>query len=77
LIFDLSDGSSLHVTNARWLTPGRYEIEGAGLVPDIEVELTDQDREQERDPQLERAIAYLRGDAETGVSASSEGKITE
>jgi carboxyl-terminal processing protease len=77
LIFDLSDGSSLHVTNARWLTPGRHEIEGAGLVPDIEVELLDQDRQQERDPQFERAIDYLRGDAEGGAPVSSEGKLTE
>jgi carboxyl-terminal processing protease len=77
LIFDLSDGSSLHVTNARWLTPGRHEIEGAGLVPDIEVELTDQDRQQERDPQLDRAIVYLGGDGEGGAPAASEGKIVE
>ncbi len=77
LIFDLSDGSSLHVTNARWLTPSRHEIEGAGLVPDIEVELVDQDRQQERDPQLDRAIVYLRGDAEGGASVLSEEKITE
>ena len=46
-------------------------------MPDIEVGLTDQDRQQERDPQLDRAIAYLRGDLEGGVSASSEEKFTE
>jgi carboxyl-terminal processing protease len=59
LIFDLSDGSSVHVTNAHWLTPNRREINGVGLTPDITVELTDQDREEGRDPQLARAIAYL------------------
>jgi carboxyl-terminal processing protease len=59
LIFDLSDGSSLHVTNARWLTPNRQEIDGVGLSPDLEIEITDADRQNERDPQLERAIAYL------------------
>jgi carboxyl-terminal processing protease len=59
LIFDLSDGSSLHVTNAVWLTPSRHAIEGAGLKPDIEIALTDEDRQQERDPQLDAAIAYL------------------
>jgi carboxyl-terminal processing protease len=56
LIYDLSDGSSLHVTASRWLTPDRHLIDGAGLTPDIEVILTDQDREQGRDPQLEQAI---------------------
>jgi len=60
LIFDLSDGSSVHVTNARWLTPSRQEIDGVGLTPDIQVELSDGDRQQGRDPQLERAIDHLK-----------------
>ena len=59
LIYDLSDGSSLHVTAARWLTPDRHQIDGAGLTPDVEVALTEQDREQGRDPQLERAIQVV------------------
>ena len=63
LVFELCDGSSLHVTNARWLTPSRYEIEGAGLTPDVEVEFTDADRQAGRDPQLDRAIAVLREEA--------------
>jgi carboxyl-terminal processing protease len=61
LLFDLSDGSSIHVTNAHWLTPGQQEIDGAGLTPDIVVELTDDDRLNGRDPQLDQAIAYLQG----------------
>jgi len=60
LIFDLSDGSSVHVTNAKWLTPERQEIDGVGLTPDIIVQISDQDRENDRDPQLEQAIDYLR-----------------
>lgn len=75
LIFDLSDGSSLHVTNAVWLTPGRHEIEGAGLTPDIEVALTDEDRQQERDPQLDAAIAHLRGPS--SLPSSSESSLSE
>ncbi|MBN1642815.1 MAG: S41 family peptidase [Anaerolineae bacterium] len=59
LIFDLSDGSSVHVTNARWLTPNRQEIDGVGLTPDVVVEITDQDRQEQRDPQLDRAIERL------------------
>jgi carboxyl-terminal processing protease len=59
LIYDLSDGSSLHVTAARWLTPNRHQIDGAGLTPDVELALTDQDREQGRDSQLERAVELL------------------
>jgi carboxyl-terminal processing protease len=75
LIFDLSDGSSLHVTNAVWLTPSRHEIEGAGLTPDLEVAFTDEDRQQERDPQLDAAIAYLRGPS--SLPASSESSLSE
>ncbi|MCB0202674.1 MAG: S41 family peptidase [Caldilineae bacterium] len=36
LIRDLSDGSSVHVTVARWQTPNGHEINGVGLTPDIE-----------------------------------------
>jgi carboxyl-terminal processing protease len=34
-IFALSDGSSLHVTNAQWFTPNHSRIEQQGLTPDI------------------------------------------
>lgn len=59
-IFDLSDGSSVHITNARWLTPNRQEIDGVGLTPDIVVPITEEDYEAGRDPQVEQAIAYLK-----------------
>jgi carboxyl-terminal processing protease len=32
-VHELQDGSSLHVTVARWLTPDRVQIDGAGLEP--------------------------------------------
>jgi carboxyl-terminal processing protease len=59
-IFDLSDGSSVHITNARWLTPNRQEIDGVGLTPDIVVPITQEDYEAGRDPQVDQAIAYLK-----------------
>jgi carboxyl-terminal processing protease len=58
-VFDLSDGSSVHITSAKWLTPNRHQINGQGLTPNVEVGITDDDRSQGRDPQLERAIQYL------------------
>ncbi|MFQ6001784.1 MAG: S41 family peptidase [Anaerolineae bacterium] len=57
---ELSDHSSIHVTTAHWLTPQGHEIEGAGLIPDLEVPLTQEDIDNQRDPQLNRALAYLR-----------------
>ncbi len=59
LVYDLSDQSSLHVTVAHWFTPNRHQITGNGLTPDIVVQLTEEDRAQGKDPQLDRAIAYF------------------
>ena len=58
-VFDLSDGSSVHITSAQWLTPNRHQISGQGLTPDVEVLITEEDSSQQRDTQLERAIEYL------------------
>jgi carboxyl-terminal processing protease len=58
-VFDLSDGSSVHITSAQWLTPNRHEITGQGLMPDLEVGITEEDRIQDLDPQLQRAIEHL------------------
>jgi len=58
-LFDLSDGSSIHITSAQWLTPNRHLISGQGLTPDLVVDITEEDRNQQRDPQLQRAIEYL------------------
>jgi carboxyl-terminal processing protease len=59
-VHDLSDGSSVHITYAKWLTPNRRQIDGEGLAADLEVIPTDEDRSEGRDPQLQRALEYLR-----------------
>jgi len=56
---ELSNGAELRVTVARWFTPNDRAIHGEGLEPDIAVEITSEDLEAERDPQLERAVEYL------------------
>ena len=63
LIYELSDNSRLHVTVAKWFTPNGNAIDGTGLTPDIEVSITEEDRTNNRDPQLERAISLLRDGA--------------
>jgi len=55
----LSDGSGLRITIAHWFTPHGRLIEGAGLIPDVEVYITDEDLASGLDPQLELAIDYL------------------
>jgi carboxyl-terminal processing protease len=59
LVFDLSDGSSVHVTSAKWLTPNRNQLDQQGLQPEIEVEITQEAIDLGRDEILERAITYL------------------
>ena len=55
-VYDLSDGSSIHVTWARWFTPNHRQIDKNGLMPDIE---QPNSAEDSADAQLERAILYL------------------
>lgn len=60
LIFDLSDGSSVHVTSAKWLTPDGTQLDGQGLMPDIEVTASQEALDLGRDEVLERAVDALR-----------------
>jgi len=55
----LQDGSSLKITIAKWLTPSGISISEQGLTPDIEIELTEEDYDADRDPQLDKAIELL------------------
>lgn len=57
--YQLSDGSGLRITVAHWFTPHGRLIEGEGLIPDVEVYITDEDLAGGLDPQLELAIDYL------------------
>jgi carboxyl-terminal processing protease len=55
----LSDGSTARITIAKWLTPNGTSIHGTGLTPDITVEMTTEDYQAGRDPQLDAAVQYL------------------
>jgi len=59
-IKNLNDGSSLKVTVAKWLTPKGQSISDHGLVPDVEVEITDEDYQNDKDPQLDKALEILK-----------------
>ncbi|PIZ76813.1 MAG: S41 family peptidase [Parcubacteria group bacterium CG_4_10_14_0_2_um_filter_7_35_8] len=58
-IKNLNNGSSLKVTVAKWLTPKGESISDHGLVPDIEIEITDKDYQDDKDPQLDKALEIL------------------
>ena len=53
------DGSSLRVTVARWYLPDGTNLDGQGLVPDIEVASTNLDTAQGIDAPLQQAVEYL------------------
>ncbi len=54
-----NDQGAIRVTIARWLTPKERQINQLGLDPDYDVEITEEDFEAGRDPQLEKAIELL------------------
>ena len=59
-IYDLSDGSTLHLTILRWLLPDGTQIDRENSVkPNIEVGLTNDDFVKGIDPQLDRAVEEL------------------
>lgn len=56
----LKDGSSVKITVAKWLTPSGACIREEGITPDIEVEMTSEDVDEMRDPQLDKALELFR-----------------
>lgn len=56
---EVRSGGTLKVTIARWYTPNGNSIDETGIEPDTKVEITPEDIEAERDPQLDAAIKHL------------------
>jgi carboxyl-terminal processing protease len=54
-IYGLSDGSNLHITTARWFTPGGRQLDDIGLTPTVLVEPDP----ALPDPIMSRAIDWL------------------
>lgn len=60
-LIPITSDTALKVTIARWLTPNGRSISEEGLLPDVEVEITEEDIALGRDTQMEKAIEILRG----------------
>ena len=57
---EFPDGSSVKLTIAEWLTPNDRNINQEGIKPDVEVERTREDYDNNRDPQLDKALEILK-----------------
>ena len=57
---DFENGAGLHVTIAKWLLPNGEWINGKGITPDYEVEMTTEDLKAEKDPQLDKALEVIK-----------------
>lgn len=57
----LKDGSAVKITVAEWLTPDGASFNEVGLMPDHELEMTSEDYNEDRDPQLDKAVEILLG----------------
>jgi len=56
----LSNGTAMKVTVAKWLTPKGNQINEKGISPDVEVDLTADDYNNNRDPQLDKAMEIVK-----------------
>lgn len=59
-LVSVSKDTAVKITVARWLTPLGKQIHNVGISPDIEVSISSDDRENKRDPQLDRALEELK-----------------
>lgn len=57
----VSKDTAVKITVARWLTPLGNQINTVGIAPDIEVNMTRDDMDNKRDPQLDKALEVLKG----------------
>lgn len=57
---ELRGGATVKLTVAKWFTPNGLSIDEAGIAPDVEVDLTEDDYNNDRDPQLAKAIELLK-----------------
>jgi carboxyl-terminal processing protease len=56
---NLNDGSAIKITVAKWFTPKGNNINEQGIKPDVQVDLTDKDYEENKDPQMDKAVEIL------------------
>jgi carboxyl-terminal processing protease len=59
-LLPITDDTSLKVTVARWVTPNGTNLSAGGIDPNVKIEVTKEEVEAGKDPQLDKAIELLR-----------------
>lgn len=59
-IYPLPNQTGMNLTIAKYLTPKGYDINKTGIAPDYEIEYTESDFMNDRDPQLDKAKSVIR-----------------
>ena len=57
----MDNNTSIKITIAKWLTPGGKNINKEGIKPDIEVKMTAEDYNANKDPQFDKALEVVTG----------------
>jgi carboxyl-terminal processing protease len=55
----MPDESVLQVTEQRFVSPSGAQLDGVGVTPDVPVEMTDEDLQNDRDPQLAKGLELV------------------
>ena len=63
----MSDGTAYKMTTAKYYTPNGNNIHGTGIEPDIQIDLTEEQKQmseipEEEDMQLQTALEVIRTD---------------
>lgn len=61
-LIPLREDALIKITVAHWLTPKGTIIDKNGLMPDVEVDITEDDIKNEKDPQLQKAVETLKSE---------------
>lgn len=59
-LINFVDGSAVKLTVAKWLTPKSNAIDQVGITPDVVVEMTPDDYDENRDPQLDKVLEMIK-----------------